>query len=307
MFPAIDSRMVLAARGAKVPLASQIPPLLVTETEPDAAGGTTLASTVFLIGKECPFRCLMCDLWRHTTDQRTEPGSLVQQLIAVLPQITHRDTIKLYNASNFFDPQAVPTTDLAALADLVRDFKCVVVENHPKLVGPVVREFADRLSGQLQVAMGLETSDPVRLAWLNKQMTVADYDRACEALRGWGLSIRTFLLLPAPGVPLAEMVDHTLASVRHALAMGSEVTSLIPLRGGNGILDQLIADGTVLLASGNLMVQTFERALALSRAQHQRVLLDLWDAGAHFQALSEKDVVIQKLMQWNLHQASVLT
>lgn len=304
MLPTIDSRMVLAARGAKAPLTPQAIPRVVTESEPDAAGESALASTVFLLGKECPFRCLMCDLWRHTTDHRTEPGSLVRQLVAVLPQITHRDTLKLYNASNFFDPQAVPTTDLVALADLVRDFKCVVVENHPKLLGPSVREFAERLSGQLQVAMGLETADPVRLAWLNKQMTVADYDRACETLRGWGVSIRTFLLLPAPGVPPAEVVDHTLASVRHALLMGSEVTSLIPLRGGNGILDELIAAGQVILADGRQLLQTFEQAIALPRGKHQRVLLDLWDAAIHFQALADVDLVVKQLEQWNLNQTS---
>lgn len=304
MFPTIDSRMVLAARGLKNPVVPQPTPLVITESEPDADWQLRSATTVFLLGKECPFRCLMCDLWRHTTDQRTEPGSLVRQLAAVLPSITHRDTIKLYNASNFFDPPAVPTTDLAALADLVRDFKCVVVENHPKLIGPSVQAFADQINGQLQVAMGLETSDPQRLRWLNKQMTVADYDRACETLRGWGLSIRTFLLLPAPGVPPAEMVDHTLASVRHALVMGSEVTSLIPLRGGNGILDQLIAAGKVVLADGAQLLQTFEQAIALPRGKHQRVLLDLWDAAIHFQAMADVDIVIKRLEQWNLNQTS---
>jgi len=303
-FPTIDSRTVLAARGPKALIHSASTPAVVTELEPAADGPPGPSTTVFLLGKECPFRCLMCDLWRNTTDHRTEPGSLVRQLAAVLPTITHRDTIKLYNASNFFDPQAVPTTDLADLAAMVRDFKCVVVENHPKLLGPTVPAFAEQLSGQLQVAMGLETSDPDRLKGLNKQMTVADYDRACATLRGWGLSIRTFLLLPAPGVPRADMVRHTLESVRHALAMGSDVTSLIPLRAGNGALDQLILDGSVALADGPQLVQTFEQALALPRSPHQRILLDLWDASLHFQALPDGEAVIQQLTQCNLTQSS---
>lgn len=302
MFPTIHSQMVLAARGPKNPVVPQTTPLVVTESEPDADLQLRSATTVFLLGKECPFRCLMCDLWRNTTDQRTEPGSLVRQLAAVLPSITHRDTIKLYNASNFFDPQAVPTTDLADLAALVRDFKCVVVENHPKLIGPAVRAFADQINGQLQVAMGLETSDPERLSWLNKQMTVADYDLACRKLLDWGMSIRTFLLLPAPGVPPADMVSHTLASVRHALAMGSDVTSLIPLRSGNGILDQLISGGSVTLATGAILMQTFEQALHLPRQRCQRVLLDLWDLEKFFHTQGSLHALRERLMNFNSRQ-----
>lgn len=302
MFPSIHSQRVLAARGPKNPVLPDATPLVVTESEPDAELQLRSATTVFLLGKECPFRCLMCDLWRNTTDQRTEPGSLVRQLAAVLPSITHRDTIKLYNASNFFDPQAVPTSDLAELAALVQDFKCVVVENHPKLIGPAVQAFADQINGQLQVAMGLETSDPERLSWLNKRMTVADYDLACRMLLDWGVSIRTFLLLPAPGVPTAEMVSHTLASVRHALTMGSDVTSLIPLRAGNGILDQLILDGSVTLAEGSLIIQTFELALQLPRQQRQRVLIDLWDLEKFFHTEVNRLALRERLINFNSHQ-----
>ncbi len=291
MLPRLDSKQILQFRGPRTPTAPAAPPALVTEIEPDQNRSPKQATTVFLIGKECPFRCLMCDLWKHTTDVAPPPGSLVQQLNTVLPQIPHRDIIKLYNASNFFDPQAVSAQDLVGLAELVQDFEWVVVENHPKLLSTKITEFAARLHGQLQVAMGLETADEQILARLNKQMTVSDYDRACDFLIEHDISIRTFLLLPAPGVAGENVVSHTISSVRHALACGSHVTSLIPLRTGNGALDWLLEQHLVHLPDQHLAAKTFRAALDLPRSKEQRLFLDLWN----FDSLAKDDETASSL------------
>jgi archaeosine synthase beta-subunit len=274
-----DTSKILEFRGPKRLPSDHATPYVTTELEPGPNGRAQSATTVFLTGKECPFRCMMCDLWKYTTDHATPAGSLVDQLAAVLPEIQHRDTIKLYNASNFFDPQAVPTSDLPVLARMVADFHTVVVENHPKLVGPAASEFAAQLNGRLQIALGLETADDSLLQQLNKKMQVADYDQACRRLKKGGLQVRTFVLLPAPGVPRAAMRSHTLATVRHALEQGSDVTSLIPLRGGNGVMDHLIASGQVLLPDVDVLIDTFTEAVRLGRTtgSGQAVLLDLWD------------------------------
>lgn len=278
-------------------------PEFITDMEPDADGVPKPATTVFLVGKECPFRCLMCDLWKNTVESPTPPGALVAQLLAILPQIQHRNTIKLYNASNFFDPHAVPRSERNELARLVNEFELVVVENHPKLMSNQVVEFAGQLSGQLQVAMGLETADETILAWLNKQMTLRDYDRACTFLLEHGISIRTFILLPAPGVHSDEMVPHTVASVRHALDCGSQVTSLIPLRAGNGVMDWLMEQRLVHLPELNVVADTFHASLQLPRQKGQRVLLDLWNLAALAEAGVDPISICNHLEQMNLKQA----
>ena len=38
------------------------------------------SATVFLTGRECPWRCVMCDLWRHTTTADTPPGAIAAQI-----------------------------------------------------------------------------------------------------------------------------------------------------------------------------------------------------------------------------------
>src|SRR2546430_5667940 len=37
-------------------------------------------ATVFLSNRECPFRCLMCDLWKNTLETTLPPGRIVGQI-----------------------------------------------------------------------------------------------------------------------------------------------------------------------------------------------------------------------------------
>ncbi len=303
MLPKVDTKTILQMRGQRSMVDPSTAPATVTEIERDAYGVPKQATTVFLIGKECPFRCLMCDLWKNTVAEPPPAGSLVTQLEAILPQITHREIIKLYNASNFFDPQVVPTAERTELGRLVRDFELVVVENHPKLVSGQVVDFAAQLGGQLQVAMGLETADAMILAWLNKQMSLSDYKSACTFLLEHKISIRTFLLLPAPGVEADKMVEHTLASVHQTLQCGSEVTSLIPLRTGNGVMDWLIEQRHVQLPELDAVVETFRTSLQISRQTEQRIFLDLWNLDTLADEGVDAASVCSQLERWNLNQA----
>ncbi|MET0556540.1 MAG: radical SAM protein [Vicinamibacteria bacterium] len=242
--------------------------------------GLARTLTVFLAGAECPFTCVFCDLWKQTTDAPTPRGALPQQLRLALASVhgAAPERIKLYNASNFFETRAVPAADLPAIASLVADFQVVTVECHPRLVlageGPAV--FAASLRGRLEVAMGLETVHPDAAARLGKQMTLADYDAACAHLRARGIGIRSFVLLGAPFVPAAEAVAWAVRSIEHALAQGADVVSVIPVRGGDGTLERLAAEGTFRAPTLRQLEDALTAGLALGPGV---VLADLWDAG----------------------------
>ncbi|MEZ4587549.1 MAG: hypothetical protein R2909_14220 [Gemmatimonadales bacterium] len=244
--PAEADRRIRALRPAKVAIGARRP--LGSQLEPERRPGGRIerALTVFLAGAECPFTCSFCDLWRQTLDGPTPPGALPGQLDLALEERRHTgplpDRIKLYNASNFFDRRAVPPEDHAWLAELAGG-AAVTVETHARLVGPACRRFADRLAGQLEVAVGLETVHPAALAGLNKRMTLDDFDRAAATLRAADLDLRAFVLLGVPGIPEAESVEWTIRSVEHAVAAGAAVVSVIPVRDGNGELDRLRAEG----------------------------------------------------------------
>ena len=94
---------------------------------------------MFLTGRECPWRCVMCDLWQHTIEDDTPPArsraQLDDALRELLARIGSRRRVKLYNAGSFFDPRAVPEQDYDAIADRLAGLRAGIVESHPALVG----------------------------------------------------------------------------------------------------------------------------------------------------------------------------
>ncbi len=246
-----------------------------------AGGGEMAALTVLLAGAECPFSCVFCDLWRETLDGPTPVGAIAAQLRAVLDGVgtlPRPAAIKLYNASNFFEPRAVPEGDEEEILALVAPFARVTVECHPRLVGARCLRFAARLQGApdaaLEVAMGLETIHPEALPRLGKEMTLADFDRAAAALRGAGVALRAFVLVGAPFVPAEECVEWAVRSAAYAFAQGAERVSLIPVRGGNGGLEKLQVEGDFAPPCLADLEAAFERCLGLRAGI---VAADLWE------------------------------
>src|SRR5439155_4903850 len=116
----------------------------------------------------------------------------------------------------------------------------VIVESHPALVGTRVDRFLDALNDtasateiQLEVAMGLETTNPEALERLNKGIALEDFVEAAHALRTRGIGIRVFLLISPPFVAASEQDRWLAESVDLASACGATVVSLIPTRSGN--------------------------------------------------------------------------
>ena len=177
----------------------------------------------------------------------------------------------------------MPPGDHAAIAAAVRGIPRVVVECHPRLVGPVVPAFRDRLAGgALEVALGLETIHPAVLPRLNKQFTLRDFDRAAEYLAARGLGLRVFVLLRPPFQSESEGLEWAVRSAEYAFTRGATVVSLIPTRPGNGALDRLQAAGEFTPPRLATLERALEAALALPArlaAPGRRVFADTWDLG----------------------------
>ncbi len=146
------------------------------EEEPDESGTLVPTSVVFLTNRECPFRCLMCDLWKNTLDEAVPRGAIAHQIRGALAELLPTRHIKLYNAGSFFDPQQIPADDDEDIAATVEGFDRVIVESHPAFLAGAYaercRRFQSLIPGQLEVAIGLETAHPEVLARLNKRMTL---------------------------------------------------------------------------------------------------------------------------------------
>lgn len=277
-------RFVLDRRGARPAHDPWRHQGLLVEDERTAEGAIARVATIFLTGRECPWRCVMCDLWQHTIPDDTPPGALVRQLDDGLATLAAQGPlprqIKLYNAGNFFDPRAVPESDYAAIANRLGSFANVIVESHPSLIGNRLSRFATALAGAargadrpgLEVAMGLETAHPEALAQLNKGFTLRQFAHAADRLRREGVGLRVFLLVGVPFVNPSQQQEWIARSVSFAFECGATAVSLIPTRQGNRALEAL---GAVRPTLADLE-EALERALQRTSG---RVFADLWDLG----------------------------
>ena len=287
--PSARDRFVLDRRGPRTRHDPWRYQGLIVEDERTARGDRARMATVLLTGRECPWRCAMCDLWTYTTVTDTPPGAIPAQVSAARSAVRDEPIpvigMKLYNAGSFFDPRAVPEADYEGVAEALTGLSRVIVESHPALVGPHVDQLLaaldrhrgpEKLPAQLEVAMGLETAHPIALERLNKRFTLDRFARAARALDDREVALRVFLLISPPFVPSHEQGAWLLRSVDAAFSCGASVVSLVPTRPGNGAIDRLAASGWFRAPDLEDIERSF--ALALSHARNRgRVFVDVWD------------------------------
>ncbi len=279
--PAISRQSVLQLRSKKETVDKHVPLAVWNERENAGQGNCVDVTTVILVGAECRFACTMCDLWKHTLDQATPPGALLQQIDLAQTKVAPAQWIKLYNASNFFDPYAVPIQELPEIASRCNRYERVIVENHPRLLKPTIAEFAGMISGKLEVAMGLETIHPQSLSLLNKESTLDDFVHACQWLIKHQVDIRAFVLLQPPGTRDDEAIEWAVSSIDFAFENGARHVSLIPTRGGDGLMVEFQKQNIFRPPTAGQLEQALDQAIQLALGKHPRcvVTADLWDWG----------------------------
>jgi hypothetical protein len=228
-------------------------------------------------------------------------GAIPAQLDLALAQLPAARHVKLYNSSNFFDEHAIPRADWPAIAARVGRFDTVIVENHPRLVSERCDEFQQLCGTQLEVALGLETSHASTLAKLNKRMTVRDFEQACGLLQRQRILIRVFVLLKPPDTTEEEGVERALESLRLAFDCGADVCSVIGVRAGNGMMDQLQSAGRFAPPRLSSLIRVLETALSWKRG---RVFADLWDAARFADSCDSAELQIAHLQRLNHTQES---
>jgi uncharacterized Fe-S cluster-containing MiaB family protein len=260
---------ILSHRPPRTSRDPLVPYEFFVEEECNRDGIVGPVATIFLTNRECPFRCLMCDLWRNTLTETVPIGAIPAQIDYALARLAPARQVKLYNSGSFFDPRAIPPADYSVIAQRVEGFDRVIVENHPAFTGDACLRFRDLLGSELEVAMGLETVHPEVLAGLNKRMTLEQFSAAAGFLRGHGIDLRVFILVQPPLLPPAEALLWTERSLDFAMELGATAATLIPTRGGNGAMEALSFVPPPLA----ILEAAMEYGLGL---QAGRVFADLW-------------------------------
>lgn len=280
---------ILARRGTRAELDPRRPWAFFVEEERSNEGEIVPIATVFLTNRECPWRCLMCDLWKNTLTESIPVGAIPEQIDHALERLPAARQIKLYNSGSFFDPRAIPPADHPAIAARIRSFERVIVENHPALVGESAVRFRDMLNRPLEIAMGLETVHPEILSKLNKRMTLDQFRSASDFLQANAIDLRVFILVKPPFLAEEDAVEWASRSVDFAFDCGATAITLIPTRGGNGAMENL----EFAPPSLDTLEAAFEYGLSRRRG---RVFVDLWDVR------SDDPARLDRLRAKNLHQ-----
>jgi len=248
------------------------------ERERMDSGEVVDSGVVLLTNKECPWRCLMCDLWKGTTRDKVPSGAVTRQVSLACRDWEARGVVpsqaKLYNSGSFFDPAAIPREDYAGIAAELGFATNVVVESHPRLIGSQAARLRDLLAGSLEVAMGLETVHEGVLGLLNKGFDLEQFSLASSLLRAEGIAMRAFLLVHPPFMAPGEALDWVVKSADFAFSCGATAISLIPTRAGNGAMERLLESGEFVPPNLADLEAAQSRALALGKG---RVFADTWD------------------------------
>jgi uncharacterized Fe-S cluster-containing MiaB family protein len=178
---ALRDRWILARRAARNSLDPRLPYAFHSEEERAASGEVVSVATIFLTNRECPWRCLMCDLWQNTLTETVPIGAIPAQIdfalealrapAAVAEQARESQgtgrlmhQIKLYNSGSFFDSRAIPIEDHPAIAARVQSFERVIIECHPSLIGEAAVRFRNLLGGQASsLSPSFSAGQPSRL------------------------------------------------------------------------------------------------------------------------------------------------
>jgi radical SAM enzyme (TIGR01210 family) len=193
-------------------------------TEAEAIGpGRVPAFVVILRTRGCYWAdlkgCTMCGYARDTLGRSATPAELARQLEGVLRAYRDQPYVKIYTSGSFLDDREV---DPASRAAIVGAFsgraRRLLFETLPEFAtSATLAPLRERFSGDLEVALGLESTQPEILRrFVNKGSPPSDYFAAAERVRALGIRTKAYLLLKPPYLTEREAIEDAVRSVELA-------------------------------------------------------------------------------------------
>ena len=180
--------------------------------------------------------CTMCGYSRDTLGRSATPEELTEQLTRALSRYRDEPYVKVYTSGSFLDDREVDPASreriVGAFSGRARRF---LFETLPEFAtDETLRPLRAAFRGELEVALGLESTDPVVLAkYVHKSAAPEEYLAAGDRARSLGLRSKAYLLLKPPYLSESESVDDVLRSVEVA-ARHFDTLSINPVHIQNG-------------------------------------------------------------------------
>ena len=162
--------------------------------------------------------CSMCGYSRDTLGRSATPSELLAQLTAAVARYRGEPYVKIYTSGSFLDDREVDPESRRAITKGFGRARRLLFETLPEFVTEAnLAPLKDAFPGEIEVALGLESTDPIVLQrFVNKGSTPAEYLAAADRVRAFGLRAKGYLLLKPPYLTESESIEDVVRSVREA-------------------------------------------------------------------------------------------
>jgi archaeosine synthase beta-subunit len=180
--------------------------------------------------------CSMCGYAKDTLGRSASPEELAEQLSNAVARYHGEPYVKVYTSGSFLDDREV---DPESRRRLVRAFsgkaRRLLFETLPEFaVAEKLEPLHAAFSGEIEVALGLESTDPTVLGrYIHKNAPPSAYLAAGDRVRSLGLRAKAYLLLKPPYLTESESIRDVVRSVGEA-APHFDALSVNPVHIQNG-------------------------------------------------------------------------
>jgi archaeosine synthase beta-subunit len=163
--------------------------------------------------------CSMCGYAKDTLGRSASSDELHEQLERALARYRDEPYVKVYTSGSFLDDREVdPESRRAMVSAFSGRARRFLFETLPEFALPeLVTPLREAFAGDLEVALGLESTDPTVLGrFVNKGSPPSEYLAAADHLRSLGAKTKAYLLLKPPYLAESEALEDVVRSVREA-------------------------------------------------------------------------------------------